>query len=292
MSKSSHKYGMFFAFVGPALLFYIIIIVIPMAGGISYSFTDWNGLNQDYDFVGISNYIESFKDPHFTHAIGFTLKYVILMVVLQNVIALLLAVLIESRKRFKGLFRTVFFMPNMISMIIGTFMWTFIFTKLLPEIAEKTIFTFLDQAWIGDPNVSFYSIMIVSLWQGIGYMMIIYIAALQSVPQEMKEAAYLDGANAWQMFRSVTLPMIMHAVTICLFLTLNSAFNAFDVVYALTGGGPGRNTEMVALNVFQEAFSYNFRYGFANAKAMILFAIILTVTLIQVRITKRKEIEA
>jgi raffinose/stachyose/melibiose transport system permease protein len=132
----------------------------------------------------------------------------------------------------------------------------------------------------------------VSLWQGIGYMMVIYMAALQGVPKQLKEAAMIDGANAYQRIIHVVLPMIMHAITICSFLTLNGAFKVFDVVYALTQGGPGTSTQVMALNIYEEAFSNNFRFGYANAKAMILFLVVLIITLIQVRILKRKEVEA
>ncbi|MEJ8305070.1 sugar ABC transporter permease [Saccharibacillus sacchari] len=291
--SSRNKYVSLLAFTAPALLFYIAFLLIPMIGAFYYSFTDWNGLNRDYDLIGFANFVEVFKDdPDFVNSLLFTLKYVVVMVVLQNVLALFLAVLIESRTRSKGLFRTLFFMPNMISVIISAFMWTFIFSQVLPQIAEKTVFTFLNQSWIGDPNFSFYSILIVSLWNGVGYMMIIYLAGLQGVPQSLKEAAVIDGANAWQRFRSVTLPMITPAITICLFLTLNSSFKVFEVVYGLTGGGPGRSTQVVTMNIYEEAFSNNFRYGYASAKSIILFAMVLILTLIQVSITKKREVEA
>lgn len=292
MPRALRHYTMFTIFVAPALLFFAVFTLLPMLGGAAYSFTNWNGLARTYSFVGISNYTEALRDPAFMQALLFTLKYVVLMVLIQNALALGLALLIESRRRAKGAYRTVFFMPNLMSMIIGAFMWTFIFTKLLPELAEKASLPFLDQAWTSDPKISFFAIVIVSLWQGAGYMMIIYVAALQGVPQDLKEAARIDGANGWQLFRSITLPMITQALTICIFLTLNAAFNTFDVVYGLTGGGPGRKTEVVAMHIFQEAFNYNYRFGFANAKAMILFLIVLIFTLIQVKVMKRREIEA
>lgn len=280
-------------FVLPAFIFYFIFLLIPMLGAGVYSFTDWNGLNPSYNFVGLDNYIEAFKDdPAFRDSFFFTLKYTIVVFFVQNIVALLLALLIESRVRSKGFFRTIFFMPNMISLIISSFMFSFIFTNVFPELAQKAVFSFLDQSWIGDPNVSFYSIVIVSLWQGIGYMMIIYMAALQGVPKSLTEAAMIDGANIFQRLRQVTLPMIMHAVTICSFLTLNGAFKVFDVVYALTQGGPGTSTQVMALNIYQEAFSNNFRFGYANSKAMILFLVVLVITIIQISISKRKEVEA
>lgn len=280
-------------FVLPAFIFYFIFLLIPMLGAGVYSFTDWNGLNPSYNFVGLDNYIEAFKDdPAFRDSFFFTLRYTIVVFFVQNIVALLLALLIESRVRSKGFFRTIFFMPNMISLIISSFMFSFIFTNVFPELSQKAVFSFLDQSWIGDPDVSFYSIVIVSLWQGIGYMMIIYMAALQGVPKSLTEAAMIDGANIFQRLRQVTLPMIMHAITICSFLTLNGAFKVFDVVYALTQGGPGTSTQVMALNIYQEAFSNNFRFGYANSKAMILFLVVLVITIIQISISKRKEVEA
>lgn len=281
------------AFVLPALAFYAVFTLAPAFGGAWYSLTDWNGLNPTYHMVGFSNYAEAFtEDPYFIDSIWFTLKYVLFMVVLQNVVSLGLAVLVESRGRSKPWFRTIFFMPNMISMIIGGFMWMFIFTKVLPDIAAKSGMSFLDQSWIGDPKYSFFSILVLSLWGGAGYMMVIYIAALQNVPQALKEAAAIDGANAFQIFRNVTLPMIFPALTIGLFLTLNSSFKVFEAVFALTGGGPGRATQVISMNIYEEAFSFSNRFGYASAKAMILFAIVFVITIVQLAVMKRRELEA
>ncbi|MGQ8873496.1 carbohydrate ABC transporter permease [Paenibacillus sp. TSA_86.1] len=287
------KYLSLLAFTAPAFVIYAIFLLYPTFSGMFYSLTDWNGLNRDYSFIGLGNFVELFKeDPDFLNSLWFTMKYVIFMLILQNGIALLLAVLIESRTRSKGLFRTLFFMPNMISTIISAFMWTFIFSQVLPQLAEKLAVSFLDQQWLGDPKFSFYSILIVSLWNGVGYMMIIYLAALQGVPKSLKEAAVIDGANAFQVLRNVILPMITHAVTICFFLTLNGAFKVFEVVYGLTGGGPGRATQVITMNIYEEAFSNNFRYGYASAKSVVLFVIVLIFTLIQITVMKRKEVEA
>lgn len=293
MFKTYRKSLSLLYFVAPAFIIYAVFLLVPTLGGMFYSFTDWNGLNRTYDFIGLANFTEALgEDPDFVNSLWFTLKYVLVMVFLQNGLALLLALLIETRKRSKGFFRTIFFMPNMISIIISAFMWTFIFTQVMPQLAEKTMMTFLDQSWIGDPRFSFISIIVVSLWNGVGYMMIIYLAGLQGVPQSLKEAAIIDGANAWQSLRHITLPMISHAITICFFLTLNGAFKVFEVVYGLTGGGPGRSTQVITMNIYEEAFSNNFRYGYASAKSVILFIIILLVTLIQIQVMKRKEVEA
>lgn len=291
-SNSKKKKLIMLLFVMPALLFYTAFVLLPASGGFWYSLTNWNGLNPTYKMVGLSNYVEALTDDlYFINSLLFTLKFVFFMVLLQNTIALLLAVLVESRQKSKGLLRTIFFMPNMISMIIGGFIWMFIFTEVLPFIAANTIFKFLDQSWIGNPTFSFYAIVIVSLWGGVGYIMLIYIAALQGVSKNLKEAAEIDGASQFQIFRHITLPMILPAVTVGIFVTLNSSFKVFDVVYALTGGGPGRSTQVIALNIFEEAFSMNNRYGYASAKAMILFLIVALITVIQLSFMKKREVE-
>ncbi|WP_051128221.1 carbohydrate ABC transporter permease [Amphibacillus jilinensis] len=279
-------------FLTPAFLFYALFMLIPLIGAVYYSFTNWNAASQVTRFVGLSNYIEAFtNDPYFKESMLLTIKYTSIVVIVQNVLALLIALLIEYRNRTRNLFRTVFFMPNMVSLIISAFMWSFIFTIVLPQLSEYGL-SLLDQGWLGNPDVAFYSIIIVAIWRGTGYMMIIYIAALQGVPVHLKEAAIIDGASSFQNFIHVTIPMIMHAITICVFLTLNEAFKVFDVVYGLTGGGPGRSTQVVALNIFEEAFSGNFRYGYANAKSMILFVIILIITIVQVYVMRGKEVES
>lgn len=278
-------------YVLPALIAYLLFKLYPAFLGFYYSLTDWNGIDQSYEMIGLANFKEIFADVYFWKSIQFTLKYVVVILVVSNVLALLLAVLIESRMKARGLFRTLFYMPNMISMIIGGYMWVFIFTRVIYYLADKSGLAFLDQSWIGDPRYSFIAIIIVSSWGTVGYLMLIYMAALQGVPLQLKEAAVLDGANKWNVFRNVTFPMIQHAFTICIFWSLSSAFQVFDVIYALTGGGPGRATQSVAMNIYEEAFKGNIRYGYATAKSTILFVIVFLLTLAQLKIMKRKEQE-
>ncbi|MCI6958067.1 MAG: sugar ABC transporter permease, partial [Clostridiales bacterium] len=183
-------------FCTPALIVYILFKLYPALSGVFYSLTNWNGLKKTYDFVGLANFREILTDTYFWNAMGFTFRYVIVMVLVSNVIALTLAVAIESRRRAKGFYRTIFYMPNMISMVIGGYMWMFIFTKVLYYMADNWGWRFLDHSWIGDPRFSFLAIIIVAAWGAVGYLMIIYMAALQGVPANLKEAASMDGANA------------------------------------------------------------------------------------------------
>ena len=279
-------------FTLPALIVYAVFKLYPAIFGIYYAMTDWNGVNKSGSFVGLSNFARALQDTYFWQSILFTFKYVAVMVIVANIIALTLAVAIESRKHARGVFRTVFYLPNMISMVIGGYMWMFIFTKVLYYLADNyNGFSFLDHMWIGDPNYSFIAIIIVAAWGSVGYLMIIYMAALQGVPASMKEAAELDGANAWQRFWQVEFPMIRHAVTICVFWTLNGAFQVFDVIYTLTGGGPGRATQSAAINIYEEAFRGNIQYGYATAKSTLLLIIVLAITAIQLTVMRRREEE-
>jgi len=287
--KSKNKQLLLFCL--PALLLYSTFVLYPAIGGFWYSLTDWNGLNPTKEYVGFINYIELLEDENFIQSLKFTMKYVVYMVILQNVLALFIAIVIESLNKGKKVLRTVFFFPNMISMIIGGFIWMFIFTRVFPYLVDEYGVLFLDESWIGDPNFSFYSILILSLWGSVGYLMIIYIAALQSVPGSLIEAAKIDGANKLQVIWHITRPLIANSITIGIFVSLSSSFKVFDQVYALTGGGPGRATQVVSLNIFSEAFAIQIIYGYASAKAVVLFLIILLITGVQLAIMKRKEVE-
>lgn len=278
-------------FCCPALVVFLVFKFFPAISGLYYSLTDWNGLNKSFQFIGGQNFVEITKDSYFWKSMFFTLKYVIVLLIAANVIALGLAVLIESRRKAKGFFRTLFYMPNMISMIIGGYMWNFIFTKVLYYMADNWGMKFLDKSWIGNPKYSFIAIIIVACWGVVGYLMIIYMAGLQGVPSHLIESAKLDGATGWKCFFYVTLPMIRNALTICVFWTLNSGFQVFDVIFSLTGGGPGRSTQSVAINIYEEAFTGNIRYGYATAKSTVLFLVVLFITVIQLKTMKKGEQE-
>jgi raffinose/stachyose/melibiose transport system permease protein len=279
-------------FTAPALILYSVFKLLPALSGLFYAMTNWNGINKLYDFIGIDNFKELISDINFWNSIYFTGKYVVVMLFLTNIIALILALSIESLPRAKGIYRTLFYMPNMISMIIGGYMWRFIFHKVLYYMADNWNIKFLDQSWVGDVRFAFLSIIIVASWGAIGYLLIIYLAAIQGVPPQLKEAAELDGAGSWKIFTNITLPLIRPAMTVCVFWMLNSSFQVFDVIFSLTGGGPGRSTQSVAINIYEEAFKGNIRFGYATAKSTILFIIIFMITVIQLTVMRKREEEA
>jgi len=278
-------------FCAPALTVYILFKLYPAVTGMFYALTNWNGLKKEYEFIGLLNFVEIFSDHYFWNSVLFTFKYTIAMVIVSNIVALALAVAVESRRRTKALFRTVLYMPNMISLVIGGYMWMFILTKVFYYLADSWGWRFLEHSWIGNPQFSFFAIILVSSWGSVGFLMIIYMAALQGVPANLKEAAAIDGASSWQIFQKIILPLINHAVTICIFWSLNAGFQVFDVIYTLTGGGPGRATQSVAVNIYEEAFRGNIRYGYATAKSTILFIIVLIITTLQLNITGKRDVE-
>ena len=291
MKNVSKKNIILLLFCAPALTVYILFKLYPAVTGMFYALTNWNGLKKEYEFIGLLNFIEIFSDHYFWNSVLFTFKYTIAMVIVSNIVALALAVAVESRRRTKALFRTVLYMPNMISLVIGGYMWMFILTKVFYYLADSWGWRFLEHSWIGNPQFSFFAIILVSSWGSVGFLMIIYMAALQGVPMSLKEAAAIDGASSLQIFQKIILPLINHAVTICIFWSLNAGFQVFDVIYTLTGGGPGRATQSVAVNIYEEAFRGNIRYGYATAKSTILFIIVLIITALQLNIIGKRDVE-
>ena len=291
MKNVSKKNIILLLFCAPALTVYILFKLYPAVTGMFYALTNWNGLKKEYEFIGLLNFVEIFSDHYFWNSVLFTFKYTIAMVIVSNIVALALAVAVESRRRTKALFRTVLYMPNMISLVIGGYMWMFILTKVFYYLADSWGWRFLEHSWIGNPQFSFFAIILVSSWGSVGFLMIIYMAALQGVPMSLKEAAAIDGASSLQIFQKIILPLINHAVTICVFWSLNAGFQVFDVIYALTGGGPGRATQSVAVNIYEEAFRGNIRYGDATAKSTILFIIVLIITALQLNIIGKRDVE-
>lgn len=279
-------------FVGPATLAFAVIVLLPFLMSIYYSFTEWNGVSSDMKWVGIANYTTILtEDDAFLHSFGFTARFTVASVVLTNVLGFLLALLLTQALKTRNVLRTIFFMPNVIGGLLLGFIWQFIFVKGFATIGELTGIGFFQLPWLGDAATGFWGLIIVSVWQSAGYLMIIYIAALSNVPKDVIEAARIDGATPLQMLRHITVPLIMPAVTVCLFLAISWAFKMFDLNMSLTKGGPFGSTESIAMNIYQDAFRNN-QLGLGSAKSVIFFAAVALVTLIQVSFTKKREVEA
>ncbi|MFS0614422.1 carbohydrate ABC transporter permease [Lederbergia ruris] len=279
-------------FVGPAVVFFTTIMIIPFIVGIYYSFTDWNGISDSVNWVGLDNFKKIFSgEENFKRSFWFTFQFTITNVILVNLVGLILALLLTKPLKAKGFYRTVLFIPNVIGGLLLGYIFQFIFTRGMPAIGQMTGIEFLQTPWLGTPDTAFWGIIVMSVWQSAGYMMIIYIAGITNVPNELVEAARIDGANEWKVIQTITLPLLMPSFTICLFLSINSSFKAFDQILSLTGGGPFNSTEVVAMDIYLEAFTRS-NMGLGSAKAMIFFIIIAIITLTQVWLTKRKEVEA
>ncbi|MBD3917541.1 sugar ABC transporter permease [Paenibacillus sp. PR3] len=278
-------------FTGPATAAFAIIVLLPFFLGMYYAFTDWNGVADTASFVGFDNFKAAFHDEGFRHSFLFTAKLTAAAVLLTNVLAFLLALLLTQPLRMRGALRTIFFLPNVIGGLLLGFIWQFIFVKGFAAIGSATNWHLFNLPWLGDESTSFWAIVIVSMWSGAGYLMVIYIAAMINVPKELNEAASIDGANALTRLRHITLPLVMPAITIGLFLSLSWSFKAFDVILSLTKGGPFNSTQSVALNIYAEAFQNN-RYGLGTAKALIFFLIVAAITTVQVQLTKKREVQA
>ncbi|MFB9276706.1 carbohydrate ABC transporter permease [Cohnella cellulosilytica] len=279
-------------FIGPAVLFFTLILVIPFIMSLYYSFTEWNGVSTTVTWIGIENYKKiMFNDPDYYKSFLFTFRYAIVSVVLTNVVGFLLALLLTQALKLRNILRTIFFMPNVIGGLLLGFIWSFIFVKGFASVGELTGLAFFNLPWLGDAPTAFWGLIIVTVWKGAGYVMVIYIAGLTNVPKDLIEAARIDGATRLQMLYKITLPLIMPSITVCLFLTLSWGFKVFDLIMSLTKGGPFNSTESVSLNIYQEAFRNN-ALGLGSAKAVIFFLIVALITIIQVTVTKKREVES
>lgn len=283
------KYGLFFwLFIAPALIALFMVVIVPLLYGIYYSFTNWDGINEPV-FQGFTNYVKLLKDQSFRDSLWFTTKFAIVSVVLINVIGLSLALLVTQKIKGNNLLRTIFFMPNLIGGLILGFIWQFVFISAFTAIGEKVGIKALE-GWLSTTKTGFWGLVILTAWQMSGYIMIIYIAHLESIPEDVLEAAKIDGATSFQRFRYIIFPLVAPAFTVSLFLTLSNSFKLYDQNLSLTGGAPYNSTQMVAMNIYNTAFVNN-NMAFAQAKAVIFFIIIAIISLTQVYYNKKKEVE-
>lgn len=279
----------FYGFIAPCFIAFTFTVIIPFIMGIYYSFTDWNGIKSNISFIGLENYKAIFTDALFTDSFLFTAVFTIASVIIINLVGFGLAILVTRKFRLQNVLRTVFFMPNLIGGLILGFIWQFIFVKAFASIGEATGATWL-YGWLTNRETGFWGLVILMTWQMAGYLMIIYIAALQNIPKSLIEASQIDGASGLARLRHIILPLIRPGFTVCLFLTLSNSFKLYDQNLSLTAGGPQNKTQMVALNIYNTAFKFN-NMGEAQAKAIILFVVVACFSLIQVYLSKKGEVE-
>ena len=286
---SSKSIKRFFIFGLLPLATFFVVLVTPFLQGVFYTFTDWDGYEFE-GFVGFDNYIKSFEDPEFWTTLQFTGTFVIVSIIAVNVVAFGLALLVTAKLRSSNIFRTFFFVPNLIGGVVLGVIWQFIFNSALTTIAYNFEWPIMQESWLNETSSAFWALIIVTVWQQSGYMMIIYITGLISIEQDVLEAARIDGASALRTLFSVKMPLMAQAFTISLFLTLRNGFMAYDVNLALTGGGPYRTTELISMHIFQDAFAFG-NFGTGQSKAVIMFLIVALAALVQVTISKRMEVQ-
>ena len=280
MQKAISKYWP--VFVLPTLVAFIIGFIWPFIWGVYLSFQRFTTVSKT-TFVGIQNYLSVFQDSTFLHAFGFTAAFTVVSTVLINVCAFAIALVLTRGIKGTNIFRTVFFMPNLIGGIILGYIWQILLNGVLSAL-EKPLLSL-------NATYGFLGLVILMCWQQIGYMMIIYIAGLQNVPLDLIEAAKIDGANAKQILFKIKIPMVMPSITICTFLTLTNSFKLFDQNLSLTGGEPMHQTEMMALNIYDTFYGRVGYEGVGQAKAVIFFIIVVAIGMIQLYATKSKEVQ-
>ena len=279
MEKAIKKYLPVFAL--PTFLAFTIGFIAPFILGIYLSFCKFNTVT-DAKFIGISNYIDAVKDTVFQHAFVFTTLFAILSIIIINVCAFAIALALTKKLKGTNIFRTFFFMPNLIGGIVLGYIWQLIFNGVL---------SMYNQAITASEWYGFWGLIILVSWQQIGYMMIIYIAGLQSIPEDVMEAAQIDGASSLRRLFSMTIPMMMPSITICTFLSVTNGFKLFDQNLSLTAGEPSKMSEMLALNIFNTFYGRTGWEGVGQAKAVIFFIVVVIIGIIQLQITRGKEVQ-
>ena len=279
MQKAIKKY--FPVFVLPTMIAFTIGFIAPFLLGIYLSFCKFTTVT-DAEFIGLGNYIKTLGDAEFIHSLWYTALYTVVTVLLINVLAFAVAMLLTKGIKGTNIFRTVFFMPNLIGGIVLGYVWQLLLNGILAN---------FDRTLTYSEVYGFWGLVILVLWQQVGYMMIIYISGIQNIPGELIEAAKIDGANSWQILKNVTIPMVMPSITICTFLTLTNGFKLFDQNLALTNGAPSKMSELLALNIYNTFYGRAGWEGVGQAKAVEFFILVAIIALIQNKLTRSKEVQ-
>lgn len=279
MEKSMKRYMPIFVF--PTFFAFILGFIIPFILGVGLSFCKFTTVT-DAKFIGFSNYVEALKDTVFGHSFWYTTLFAVTSLIVINIFAFALAMALTQKLRGTNIFRTIFFLPNLIGGIVLGYIWQLIFNGILAKYETALALN----EWYG-----FWGLIILVSWQQIGYMMIIYIAGLQSIPGDVIEAAQIDGASRFQRLWKVTVPMMMPSITICVFLSITNGFKLFDQNLSLTAGEPSKMSEMMALNIFNTFYGRTGWEGVGQAKAVLFFILVVAIGMVQLRMTRSKEVQ-
>jgi len=284
-SKSSRIY---YYMIIPAVVLFFTFHTYPALQGVYYSFTDSKGYGT-YDFVGLKNYINLFKDGRVLNAYIFTFKFAVISTILVNVISLILAIALNSRIIFQKLLKSIYFLPLVLSVLIIGYIFNYIFTYLIPDAGKAIGIEVLSKSILGNPELAWIGIVFVAVWQACAFNTIIYLAGLQTIPIVLYEAANIDGASGWQQFRYITFVLIAPFFTVNMVLAMKNFLMVFAHVVALTGGGPGRATESISLLIYDGAFNGT-EFAYQSANAVIYFFVILIISIIQINFLQKREI--
>jgi len=278
-------------FTLPSIILVSIMIYIPFVMSGYYSMTEWNGIDKQPTFIGLDNFMTLFSGNNaFIKALVFTGKYTLVFMIIANIMALALASALVRKMKSANVLRGVFFVPYIMSMTIVGFIWKFIFSQGFARMFEITGLEILNLSWLGDVNLVFFSVVFVGIWQSVGFYIVLYIAGLQAIPKDVLEAATVDGANNFNKFFKIKLPLLAPSITICVFMSLINSLKVFDTILALTKGGPGGATYSVTLDIYREAFQNN-NYGLGSAKSLVFFVLVLLITVVVLKGFKSREVE-
>jgi len=278
-----------FLFTVPATVLYCIFFIYPIAIGIMYSFTDWNGLAKDFKFIGLSNYIEAFTNKRFQNAVLFNIKFTILAVILVVGISLILALIFNSDIRLKSFFRGIFFFPAVLGMLVVGLIFNEIFYRVVPVIGKALNISWLSTNILASKSTAMYGVLIVHVWLAVAMATVMLLAGLQSTPMELYEAAELDGANKWQRFRYITMPFLLPVLSVVLILQIKNGLTVYDIIVALTNGGPGGATESLSILIYNHGFK-EVKFSYAIAEAIILTIVICAISFVQTSISNKKKV--
>ncbi len=291
--KKKWNWALFF-FVLPGFIIYSVFFAGPTVAALFLSLTDWNGIAPTFNYVGFSNYTNMLTDdPIFVQSLGNNLKFTLGVLIFQTVLSLFFAMLLVKNTKANIFYRAVYFFPTIVASVSVAFVWTFMYDPnigVINNILSAVGLENLAKSWLGDRNIAIYSLAFVQFWAHTGQMLIIFVAGLHAIPKELYEAAEIEGASKWQTFKSITWPLLAPSATIVVAYTTIQSFKAFDLVIAMTGGGPSYATEILSTFLYHEAF-INFRFGYASAAAVIFMIIIAIVTVLQFRLLKSNDVK-